>query len=185
MSDNLKSKIESLLFVAGKEMSLRELSHWTGEKATEIEKVLIEMLSLENRLNRGIVLLENEGKYKLASHPDNSQMIRDFVHDERTSELTPASLETLTVIAYRGPIAQFELEQIRGVSCTMILRNLLVKGLIEKVGMGNERDLSYQISFDFLQHLGVSSVKELPNYDNLHYDKNLLEFLERRQNDSK
>ncbi|MFA7662675.1 MAG: SMC-Scp complex subunit ScpB [Patescibacteria group bacterium] len=181
MSVNLKSKIESLLFVSAKELNAKEIAKWTGEKMVEVEQVLSEMLNLESEKSRGIILLENNGKYKLATNPDNSEIVQELIRDERTSELTPASLETLTVIAYRGPITQFELEQIRGVSCTMILRNLLIKGLIEKNGKDQGGEAYYQISFDFLEYLGVQSVKDLPNYNDLHHDKNLVEFLASRQ----
>ena len=185
MADNIKSKIESILFVSGKGMTVKDLSKWTKEKKEDVEQVLSDMLNLETEQARGIILLENNGKYKLASNPENAEIIQKLIRDERTGELTPASLETLTVVAYRGPISQLELEQVRGVSCTMILRNLLIKGLIEKAPSkflktvdGNTRNLLYQISFDFLEYLGISSVKDLPNYNNLHFDKNLVDFLE-------
>lgn len=179
MVENLKSKIESLLFVSAKEMGIKEIAKWTDGGVKEIEQILSDMMNLETEQARGIVLLENGGKYKLVSNPENAEMIQKFIKDERTGELTPASLETLTVVAYRGPICQFELEQIRGVSCTMILRNLLIKGLVEKNGSNQSKEPLYQISFEFLEYLGLSSVKDLPNYNNLHFDKNLVEFLKR------
>ena len=76
------------------------------------------------------------------------------------------------MIAYKGPVTKPEIEQIRGVNCSLILRNLLLRGLIEETGsVGGEA--RYSITIPFLQYLGVSSVKELPDYEGLNAHETL------------
>ena len=177
--NKLNSKIESLLFAATKDLRISEIAGLVAISKDEAKNGVLSLSKELEEQNCGIVVVENNGKYRLATHPENSKIVQQMISVEMTGDLTPASLEALTVIAYRGPVSQIELEQIRGVSCTVILRNLLIKGLIEKCGKNNIGEEDYQISFEFLKYLGVSSVRELPGYDNLHQDKNLLEFLER------
>ena len=75
-------------------------------------------------------------------------------------------MEALTIIAYRGPIAKGDLDKIRGVNCALILRNLLLRGLIESKEVKGED--YYQVSLDFIKFLGVSDVSQLPDYQRLH-----------------
>ena len=84
---------------------------------------------------------------------------------EQVGELTRPSLESLTIIAYRGPITKAELEMIRGVNCSMILRNLLIRGLIrEEKG---KTESVFRVSLEFLRWLGVQQASDLPDYDKL------------------
>ena len=94
-----------------------------------------------------------------------------MIEEQIISELTQPQLEALTIIAYRGPITKLELETIRGVNCSLILRNLLIKGLITANGG------KYQITVKFMQHLGISSVEELPDYDRLSKSETIEEVL--------
>ena len=81
-------------------------------------------------------------------------------------ELTRPQLETLTVIAYKSPITKSEIEQIRGINCTMILRNLLMRGLIiEEEGT---LESVYTVSLETLSLLGITKVEDLPDYQKLH-----------------
>ena len=77
-------------------------------------------------------------------------------------------METLTVIAYRGPISKGELEIIRGVSCGLILRNLMIRGLIDEEVDSKIKQSKYRISMEFARHLGLPSVESLPEYERLH-----------------
>jgi len=62
---------------------------------------------------------------------ESSEIVEKFLKEELTGEMTRPQLETLTIIAYRGPMTKMEIEQIRGVNCSLILRNLLMRGLVE------------------------------------------------------
>jgi len=169
---SLKSKIESLLFISAHPFSEKKLADLTGAEAAKVREALEELAA--DFAERGIQLGKIGNEYQMSTTAENASLIRDFVKDETTGELTRPSLETLTIIAYRGPITKAELEQIRGINCSLILRNLLIRGLIEVKGDGEQK---YNITFDFLHFLGVKSVKELPDFDKLSRDPNLEKFL--------
>jgi len=115
----------------------------------------------------------------LVTGVQNSELIKALVKDEKTGELSQPSLETLTIIAYRGPITKPILEQIRGVNCSLILRNLLIRGLIQEEKQGN--GIVYFVTPELLKYLGLVSVNDLPNYEKLHQVENLEEFLDKQK----
>ena len=88
-------------------------------------------------------------------------------------------METLTIIAYRGPITRLELEQIRGVNCSLILRNLMIKGLIEEERDGKRMVSDYRVSLNFTRYLGINKIEDLPDYQKLHSHENLVKLLEK------
>lgn len=163
----MKSKIESLLFVAGKSLSVKKLAEILDSKKENVEKCLEELKEEYKSRDGGIILLKNGDEYQFATSPKNSELVSQYLKEETEGELTRPQLETLSVIAYRGPITKPELEQIRGVNCSLILRNLLIRGLIEEEEDAKSTEPRYKISFEFLRHLGVSNVEELPDYKKL------------------
>ena len=182
----IKSKIESLLFVSTKPLTAKNLLSFLNkgeEQFTEeaIAGVLSELKQKYNFPESGVQLVDAGDGVQFVSNPENAELVKRFVKDDFSGELTPASLETLTVIAFRGPITKPELEQIRGVNCSLILRNLLIRGLI--IGDENKQNMQtyYQVTTDFLKHLGINSVEELPDYQKLHLVDNLESFLNERQ----
>jgi len=91
--------------------------------------------------------------------------------------LTRPQLETLTVVAYCGPITKPELEQLRGVNCALILRNLMMRGLVKEVEDVTNFLPTFEVTMDYLRHLGINSLNELPDYDKLHKHENILNSL--------
>ncbi|MBU0732423.1 SMC-Scp complex subunit ScpB [Patescibacteria group bacterium] len=174
---DLKSQIESLLFTSGRPMAVKKLADLTGADKEEIKTALNELsASLEER-GAGLILVRQADKAELATHPDNNEIIRTYLKDERTGELTRPSLETLTIIAYRGPITKAELEMIRGINCSLILRNLMIRGLItEKVEKKKGIEV-YDVSMDFMKYLGISEISELPDFERLNKDIKLGQIL--------
>lgn len=164
---SLISQIESLLFAASAPLSARQLARACAVKTAEVEKSLQSLAEhYRRRADAGLALIRAGDGYQLATNPDNGALVSDWQKNELNSDLTPAALEALTIIAYRGPVSRAELEQIRGVNCALILRNLRWRGLVEpKEEQGIER---WQVTVEFIRFLGVSSVEELPDYENLH-----------------
>ncbi len=122
-------------------------------------------------------IIKNGDEYQMATSPENSKLVQDFIKDETTGELTRPALETLTIIAYRAPVTKAELEQIRGVNCSLILRNLLIRGLVESSEDAETKLIYFRPTFEFLRHLGIGSVNELPEYGKLNSDENLQQIL--------
>ncbi|MBU0596830.1 SMC-Scp complex subunit ScpB [Patescibacteria group bacterium] len=170
---DLIGKIESILFVASKPLSTKQLSNAVGVGIEKIEEALETLIMKFNRTESGLHIFYNNGSVQMGTNPDNSEVIEGFVKNEAGGELTKAQLETLTVVAYRGPITRPELEEIRGVNCAVILRNLLIKGLIDENNDEEKLAIVYSISFDALSHIGVTSVHDLPDYDKLSQHENL------------
>jgi len=175
----LKQKIESLLFISTKPLAIKDLVKLANAKEEDIEKAISELKEKYNNENSGLRILENQKvkhkEYQIATSPEVKDVVEKFFREEVSGELTRASLETLTIIAYRGPMTKAEIEQIRGINCSQILRNLLIKGLIEIED--KNKQLYYSISFDFLRYLGVDDATQLPDYDKLHQHESLEEFL--------
>ncbi|MFA5420962.1 MAG: SMC-Scp complex subunit ScpB, partial [Patescibacteria group bacterium] len=89
----------------------------------------------------------------------------------------PASLETLTIIAYKGPIKKKSIEKIRGINCSLILRNLLLRGLIEEKSANEPEDNEYTVSLDFIKFLGISKIDDLPEYASFRENKEIDEMI--------
>jgi segregation and condensation protein B len=177
MFEKLKSQLESILLVSSKPISFGKLSEIIGAKKEEIISQLNKLSQEYEESKRGMRLLLNNNQVQLVSSPDNAKLVQGYLKDELTGELTIPSLETLTIIAYRQPVTKAELEQIRGVNCSLILRNLLIRGLVEAEYNKQRVVTEYNITMDFLKYLGINSVKELPDYEKLNSNENLLKLL--------
>lgn len=167
-SMELAGKIESILFVASKPLTIKRIARALGEQEDNVLEAIQTLITKYNHESSGIYLLHEGEQVQMASNPAHASVIEGFVKDEISGELTRAQLETLTVIAYRGPITRPELEQIRGVNCAIIIRNLLVRGLIEEMDDAKKMMPTYVASVEALRHMGVSTTNELPDYDALH-----------------
>jgi len=169
---NLKSILESLLFSVGEPILIKKIA-----KILEKDKNLIikTIKSLENdykKEGRGLKLISKEDKIQLVSAPQNSQYVQKLIKNDLRDELSQASLETLAIIAYKGPITRAEIEEIRGVNSSFILRQLLLQGLTErKNNPQDSRAYIYEVSFDFLRRFGLNSTKELPKYNEFNLKK--------------
>lgn len=175
---NLKFQIESLLFISGQPFSAEKVGAILGIKKAAAEEELKELKEEYNNRQSGVVIVVIDNKYQMATSPDTSETVQKFLKEEVIGELTRPQLETLTIIAYRGPISKVELEQIRGVNCSLILRNLLIRGLAEQKTNKDGME-TYLITHEFLRFLGLTEISGLPDYDKLNKDKNLQDLLER------
>lgn len=158
-------KIESILFVASKPLTIKKLAKALEVGEDKIEEALDVLKSKYNQSQSGIHLLFDGDMVQMATNPENVEAIDGFVKDEVAGELTKAQLETLTVVAYRGPVSRAEIEQIRGVNCAVILRNLMIRGLIDE--QDGKLMPEYVLTVEALRHLGITSVHELPDYETL------------------
>lgn len=161
------SQLESILFVAGKPLAVKRIAKALKIGEAEVEQALAE-LARKYSGDSGIVLLHAGDEWQLASNPVNRAAAENFIKAEISGELTRPQLETLTVISYCGPITKPELEQIRGVNCGLILRNLMMRGLVKE-----EEELinllpKYQVTMEYLRQLGIQNVRELPEFQALH-----------------
>ena len=162
------SKIESILFVASKPLLAKKIAAVLKISDKAALEALLDLKTKYNHDGSGIKILQNNDEWQMVASADNKETSENFLKSEVSGELTRPQLETLTVVSYCGPITKPELEQIRGVNCSIILRNLMVRGLIKE----NEDNANllpvYEVTMDYLRHLGLNSLEELPNYAELH-----------------
>lgn len=163
---DIVSVVESVLFVASKPLEVSKIAKSLGTENAKIEEALN---ALENKYSAisGIHLLRMGDSIQLVSNPDNTEFVEKFTKTEFKEDLTKAQLETLTVVAYRGPITRAEVESIRGVNCSVILRNLLIRGLVNEFEDKEHVLPVYELSIEALRFLGLSSIEGLPDYSSL------------------
>ncbi len=174
---NLKSIIETILFVCAEPTDIKTLVKHTKHSEEEVRTALAQLAGEHNE--RGFVLLEKDGSWQFASNPANALYIDELVKSEFTQELSRSSLETLAIIAYKGPISRIEVEYLRGVNSSFTVRNLLMRGLIERIENPKDtRSYLYRATFDFLKHFGLTSMEQLPRFEE--FKKQVIEIPEEK-----
>ena len=161
----LEHLIESLLFVAEGPVSIGQIAAALNTSPKQIKRALLDLEDLYR--GRGLKLQNLRGRVQLTTNPKAAQSIEQFLGLESQQRLTSAALETLAIISYRQPVTRPQIDGIRGVNSDSVIKNLIFKGLIEDIGRseGPGRPILYGTTSSFLQHFGISSLKELPPID--------------------
>ena len=169
---NIKSAIESMLFVSGEPLSLRDLSNNLEIKDNIIEEIIKEMMNEYEEESRGIRLISINGAYQLVTKSENSDYIQKLLKKNKRHSLSQASIESLAIIAYKQPITRIDIDEIRGVKSESAIQKLVEKGLIKDIGRLEVpgRPILYGTTDEFLRQFGLETLKELPSLD-LYSDK--------------
>ncbi len=162
---NTAQTLEALLFASGRPIKIASLPKVLGIDQAAVRVAMDAVAAHLNVSGSGIRLFESETEVALVTSPDVSDAVREFLRKDVMGELTRPSLETLSIVAYRGPVTKAEIEQIRGVNCSLILRNLMIRGLVEEVPVDHET--GYAVTVDLLQVLGADRPSALPEYEAL------------------
>lgn len=176
----LLSQLESILFVASKPLAVKKMAKILNVTAPEVIAALEDLKSKYSLTESGITLLQSNDEWQLTSNPANKTVAEQFMKAEISGELTRPQLETLTVVSYCGPITKPELEQIRGVNCSLILRNLMMRGLVKEADGSTDLIPKYEVSLEYVRHLGLQSVADLPEYAELHNHDFVTKVLEQK-----
>jgi segregation and condensation protein B len=164
MAIELESKIEGLLFYKGEDVSIKKLTEIFNVTEDSINDALNKLE--RSLLGRGLVLVRKDDQVVLGVTGELSSLIESIRREEIAKELSKAALETLSIVLYKNGVSRSEIDYIRGVNSSFILRNLLVRGLVEKiVDVKDSRRMLYRPTFDTLSYMGISSINELPNYE--------------------
>jgi len=163
MSMELPKSLSAILFYQAEPMTIKRLAGFLKRSEGEIRDGL---LLLEDALHgTGIRLIRNGDQVTLGTMPEASALIETMTKEELSRDLSKASLETLAIILYKGPVTRSEIDYVRGVNSTFILRNLLIRGLIERVdNPADQRSFLYKPTFQLLEYMGVSRVEDLPKH---------------------
>jgi segregation and condensation protein B len=166
MSLSLRKAIIATLFYRGEQVSYKELASLLSTTESEIRTVTDELAPHLEEL--GLAVVFTEDAVELRTNSEASALIEAMRKDELTRELGKAGLEALSIIMYNGPVTRADVEYIRGVNSTAILRNLLIRGLIEKVpNPKDQRSFLYKPTIDLLSQVGVTRAEELPDYESI------------------
>lgn len=156
--------LEAILFVAGDPVSVEDVS--AALDLSELETIqAAETLQREYDVNnRGIVLKRYGNHLKLETRAEYAPYVERMLQPVQRQTLSQAALETLAVIAYRQPTTRGEVEQVRGVKCDYSIQSLISKGLIIEVGRKEAlgRPILYATTDRFLEHFGITDIRELP-----------------------
>jgi segregation and condensation protein B len=160
----LQRDIEAVLFVASESLSIDRLAKLTGTTHVEVAESLAKIANMY--AERGVVLREVAGGYRFASAPAARQAVEAYLLPARTN-LSPAAMETLAIVAYLQPVTKTEIEALRGVNVDGVISTLTDRGFIVDAGRKDVvgRPMLYRTTPLFLESFGLRSLSELPSLD--------------------
>lgn len=164
----MKSVLEGLLFITGDEgLTIKEIS-----EVLEIEQD--DALELINKLKqdysneeRGIMIQDFAGKYKLTTKKEHKAYYEKLSELSSNKTLSQSALETLAIIAYNQPITRLEIDELRGIQSSQMIRNLISRDLVKEVGRKDTagKPRLYAVTDEFLDYFGLTSLNELPTIE--------------------
>ncbi len=180
----ITTTLEAVLFAIADPISKTKLQKNLNVSKEVLNEAIEALQTKFNTDDSGIHLLVHEDKVQFVTNKIVSDSVSKFLKKEAQGPLTRPSLETLTIIAYRGPITKPEIEQIRGVNCSLIIRNLLIRGFIVENQDSTQLQALYSLSFEFIRVLGLKNLEDLPDFSKLHDHSQINDLLNRLQEET-
>lgn len=165
----IKSALESLMFVWGQPLNVREAAEMFNVPWREIYDNMKELQEEYEEQGRGIRIREIDKSFQFCTAPENGEYIERFCTPTREKKLSQSALEVLAIIAYKQPVTRSEIESIRGIKCDRVVEGLMKKELIEEKGRstGIGRPILYGTTKLFLEKFGFESLKDLPEIEEI------------------
>lgn len=163
---NLVGVLEGLLFVVGDEgITLDSVCEYLNISMDEAKELLLTLKSDYENDNRGIRISYLGDSFKLTTKKEHKDYYKKLVESPSSNTLSPSCLETLAIIAYNQPITRVEVDELRGVGSSHIIRKLVAKGLIKEAGKSPMpgRPNLYKTTREFLDYFGLSTISDLPD----------------------
>jgi len=162
----LSSQIEAILFYKAEPLSFKKLGELLSKPEGEIKEA-VDFLKDELE-GRGLALIEKDNEVMLGTDPELSAIIEKIAKEELSKDIGKAGLETLSIILYKNPVSRSEIDYIRGVNSSFIVRNLLIRGLVERIpNPKDSRGFLYRPTFELLSFLGVENTGQLPDRERI------------------
>lgn len=177
----MKAILEGILFVVGDEgVSVSKLCDILETNEEEVNKYLEELKNDYLKDDRGIKIEVLGNNLKLTTKSEHRKYYEKLLEEDDGKFLTQAALETLAIIAYNQPITRVELDEIRGISCSHMVRKLVSRNFIKEVGRSElpGRPILYGVTDEFLDYFGLSSIDELPKVENVLEDDSQIDLFE-------
>lgn len=164
-TQHIKPIVEAILFSSDAPVPVEKIRSIIDNAGTQQIEESIQLLNGEYGVGgRSFHIVEVAGGYQFATYPQYAAWIKKLFRGKRLPRLSPASLETVAIIAFKGPIIRAEIEAIRGVNTEGVLKTLLERNLITVMGRQHSpgRPLLYGVTQDFLIYFGINSISDLP-----------------------
>ena len=176
---DFKAIIEGILFAWGDKIKVSEIAKSLEISEKETNKYIDEMIGDMDNSSRGLRIIRIDDSVQIGTKPEIYDYINDFVVDRNKKNISGASMETLSIIAYKQPITKIEIEEIRGVKCDYTLKTLSDLNLITEVGRLDRigKPIIYGTTSEFLKQFGLEKIEDLPEVDNFKENEELT-FLE-------
>ena len=165
--------LEGLLFVVGDDgLTLSQVEDILDIDSDEAKDLITNLRKEYESANRGITINFLGNTLKLTTKKEHKDYYEKLLQNKDTNLLSQAALETLAIIAYNEPITRVEIDELRGVSTSQIVRKLAAKGFIKEVGKSElpGRPTLYKTTSDFLDYFGLSSKEDLPDINDIIID---------------
>ena len=162
---NLKAVLEGILFIVGDEgTTIKEMSNVLNVSDEEVKSLLIELKKDYEDAGRGLRISYLGNTFKLTTKEEHKEYYEKLVQDTKTTNLSNAALEVLAIIAYNEPITRLQVDEIRGVNSSQIIRRLVARGFVKICGKADSigKPSLYKTTNDFLDYFGLSSKEDLP-----------------------
>ena len=169
VSAEVRATVEALIFASPEPITPKRLCRLLSEEPKEDVLAAIESLKADYENRPGLQMVEVAGGYQIVTRPELNDWVRRLFHEQSTSRLTVAGLETLAVIAYKQPITALEIGEIRGVNTSGVLSTLLERHLIKIAGRKNVvgRPFVYATTKEFLIRFGLKDLGDLPKIEDM------------------
>lgn len=166
MPVQLSKSLVAILFYRAEPVPLSDLAKLLD---VSLEIINTELSALPQALEPlGLALVVSDDKAELRTSAESSVLIEAIRKEELSRDLGKAGLETLAILLYKGPSTRAEVEYVRGVNSSAILRNLLIRGLVERIANPkDQRSFLYKPTIDTLSELGIGAVRDLPDYERI------------------
>lgn len=165
--------IEGLLYVQGDlGLTINQIEDILEIPEEEAKRLVLNLKNYYEENNRGLRINYLGNTIKLTTKEEHQKHYQKLLESPSSNNLSESALEVLAIIAYNEPITRGDLEKLRGVDSTYVLRRLLAKGLIKECGKSDlpGRPILYKTTDDFLDYFGLASIKDLPNIELLEED---------------
>jgi segregation and condensation protein B len=166
---NLSALLESIVYLAKEPVSLDSIHKaLPGVERVELQERLSALIELYRSPEHGIEIREVAGGYRFSTKPEHHEVLKQFLKSQvPPTRLSLAALETLAVIAYKQPVTVPEIQEIRGVHASGVIKTLLDKKFIATAGRKEVlgRPILYKTTKDFLVHFGLKDLSELPSME--------------------
>lgn len=170
-SKTIKSAFESMMYVWGEPLKAKQAGEVLDIDEQEALELFRELKDEYDQEGRGLEIREINGAFQFVTREKNAEYIERLCTPVKSKRLSQSALEVLAIVAYRQPVTKGEIEAIRGIKCDRVMEGLVSKGIVEPVGRSQAvgRPVLYGTTDLFLKNFGFSSLKDLPEIDDIEY----------------